>query len=254
MRFPLKPYELADDIESFVHILYYLVFRFQYTFETPTLEQDVTRFYSHKGVSVDDYTGNQVHVGGNNKYTHMRKGISPANCADNATLDGLLETVAALCKQHYKTIDEKKLQRLYSTQSIQSSQSPEPEPALDLRLAGLPCAPDAGSSTANNQACATSVGPTSAPSAAARPFDSHDALISIFESYGVRFPRGSWPPADAKKAKDLFKALNLHSQKDNAYSKSMDSRYYTSAQPRGRKKIKLNDGSAALMSVHEDED
>ena len=128
MRFPLKPYKLADDIESFIHVLHYLIFRFRWTLQTSTLDTTVLRIYGDKELSVDSRTGNHVHVGGGIKYSYMTAGTSPATCLGNATLTGLLRAVGALCKQHYASVNEEKLEQLYGTQPLQRPKPPPPPP------------------------------------------------------------------------------------------------------------------------------
>ncbi|KAH8100064.1 hypothetical protein BXZ70DRAFT_1065138 [Cristinia sonorae] len=99
LRFPLKPNEVADDIESFYHLLMLYALRFHHH-DVPIQEL--------KGILEFTYDFSEYHVGywigSTSKYRQMATADLP--CQPAGQFGSLLVSLAALIKKHYQGLDK----------------------------------------------------------------------------------------------------------------------------------------------------
>ncbi|EED79170.1 predicted protein [Postia placenta Mad-698-R] len=96
----IKTHEVADDLESFMHVLNWLCLRF---FET--LHADLRSYVSS---SYDLVTKVGKHrTGGHEKYQAIKDGRAMANLEEeeSAPLKVLVDTLARMCQDHYQMVD-----------------------------------------------------------------------------------------------------------------------------------------------------
>ncbi|TFY63743.1 hypothetical protein EVG20_g6183, partial [Dentipellis fragilis] len=100
LQYPYKPYRMSDDIESFIHVYHYCVYRFYKTSATPDLATIISQLY---GVSVVE---NRLRIGGNQKLLHMYFPRPAIKLVDgNKTLPKCLAALHDVYHPHYKAID-----------------------------------------------------------------------------------------------------------------------------------------------------
>ncbi|KAA1476355.1 hypothetical protein DENSPDRAFT_932995 [Dentipellis sp. KUC8613] len=107
LKYPQKPYRLSDDIESFIYVFHYCVYRFHQTDATYRLE-DVIRG-TYEAVKTRD----GVRTGGEEKMHVMRLGNPPMDTRANHMLDRCLRALHKVYQSHYKAIDLVEYRRLY---------------------------------------------------------------------------------------------------------------------------------------------
>ncbi|KAJ3477491.1 hypothetical protein NLI96_g10424 [Meripilus lineatus] len=107
LKNPGKPHHVSDDIESFVHVIDWLTFRFHIDWASegflgfPAAWNHFME-YSRNAKGVD--------VGGGEKFRNLRSG-EPAflvNLVDSDALGTLVQWLADLCKEHYSSPDAAK--------------------------------------------------------------------------------------------------------------------------------------------------
>jgi len=105
-----KAHEVSDDIESFIHVIIWLCLRFHAHETVPATEvkRYVDNIYDYR-CDLQEKPG--VVVGGYGKLDWIKTGEPPIHIFDNPPLSGLLDDLAFLCQQHYKTIDTSALKR-----------------------------------------------------------------------------------------------------------------------------------------------
>jgi len=105
-----KAHEVADDIESFIHVIVWLSLRF-HAHRTLIAEETIRLIeyiYDHRW----NFQGRPgVVVGGYGKLDWITKGEPPVQIYKNPPLSGLLSDLALLCQQHYRTIDTTSFKR-----------------------------------------------------------------------------------------------------------------------------------------------
>ena len=106
LRYPRKPYQRSDDIESFIHAYIYLVLRYHET-SVGSLKTKVETLF--EGVSL---VGG-IKIGGDEKLYMLRVGHLGFEITDNMCLQQLLGDILEECKATYAAIDYPEMQRLY---------------------------------------------------------------------------------------------------------------------------------------------
>ncbi|TBU36750.1 hypothetical protein BD309DRAFT_877769 [Dichomitus squalens] len=108
-RYPRKPYEVSDDVESFVHVFHYSVLRFHQTDLTSGLANAFSlHFSAYERRSTDG-----AHMGSSTKWYHCRANGQFFAPAGNDALSKMLRSIGALCYQHYSLIDVDLYARMY---------------------------------------------------------------------------------------------------------------------------------------------
>ena len=105
LNFPLKPYELSDDIESFIHVLILFALRFHRHNLSPDAIKGVLEEYDRCEVHNGYWTGSFL------KLTLIRGGMLSFALVNNDAFKELLSTLSHICQQHYASLDEAELQR-----------------------------------------------------------------------------------------------------------------------------------------------
>ncbi|PIL24562.1 hypothetical protein GSI_12446 [Ganoderma sinense ZZ0214-1] len=106
LQYPWKPYMRSDDIESFIHVYLYLVFRYHVT-DVDSLRDVVTTLF--EGASLV----HSVKIGGNMKRTLFVAPRFPYQLPFNTELQSLLDTIIYESSQSYMRIDFNEMQRRY---------------------------------------------------------------------------------------------------------------------------------------------
>ncbi|THH30018.1 hypothetical protein EUX98_g4181 [Antrodiella citrinella] len=122
LNFPKKPYELADDIESFLHLLCIFALRFHHHNLDPVVLK--VTLDDHYDVSwyQDGYC-----LGSYQKLSDVRGGLLPCTLRTKDTFSTLLQVLAAICKEHYASLDFDDLQEQFGiTPETAASASVEP--------------------------------------------------------------------------------------------------------------------------------
>ncbi|KAI0785636.1 hypothetical protein C8Q75DRAFT_323905 [Abortiporus biennis] len=103
LYYPTKQHELADDLESFIHVIHRFCIRFH---EHDLLPEDIAEKLSTVYFSTRKING--YDVGTNNKLNHMRKGSTCFTLRNDLVNEGLVlivKKLSELCKDHYGTVD-----------------------------------------------------------------------------------------------------------------------------------------------------
>ncbi|TFK92770.1 hypothetical protein K466DRAFT_195010 [Polyporus arcularius HHB13444] len=258
LLFPGKPYELADDIESFVHVYHYCVLRFHVTNRTHNLANFVQDTYDFVRVRESD----GAHIGGLIKLEHMQLAKPPMRVGQaNPVLDQFLFEIAELCSKHYSTINIENLQKTY-----------DPPEKVDLEYQKTPRekkawlyeeynATQAATKRTRLEFEETQQGTeTKSPGVAATPPDlpplkNHDALVALFLRYTLGKPdahgRSVRWPMKSTKCEDLFKGAGVAPRKDNNFSSSYPSHGYSQDHDEPPTKKRKGGDGASLPGVEE---
>ncbi|KAH9835398.1 uncharacterized protein C8Q71DRAFT_859028 [Rhodofomes roseus] len=106
LRNPGKRHEVADDLESSIHVLHWILFRFvehSLTGIANILKSRILCVYEEQGFQKDDQY--KAEIGGAQKLESIRSG-RPAIEVDRGTpLGRLLQRLATLCQQHYYAVE-----------------------------------------------------------------------------------------------------------------------------------------------------
>ncbi|KAI0701130.1 hypothetical protein C8T65DRAFT_741826 [Cerioporus squamosus] len=256
LLFPRRPYRLADDIESFVHVYHYCVLRFHETNKTKTLCNYVESVYDF--VEVREADG--AHVGSETKLEHMCSPTPQIIPTKNQTLKAFLTDIAKLCSEHYASID---LDQLAEDDDPSKPKRPQENPnAVPAQAALLSefAPPPTGKrqrsperpSTPTPTAKKSTVTSNDQGRRAAEPkLNEHKDLQALFIRYATGHPDEKgysvrWP-AETTKCEDLFKGTSVAARKNNHFSssrQSYDPRQDLGDNGRPAKKRKANNGSA----------
>ncbi|KAI1786023.1 hypothetical protein LXA43DRAFT_1076771 [Ganoderma leucocontextum] len=126
LLYPWKPYKRSDDVESFIHVYLYLVFRYHFT-DVDSLKDLVMTLF--EGVSLV----HGIKIGGTRKRTLFTASEFPFQLPFNPELQTLLDSIISECSQSYKRIDFDEMRRRYGF-GLPSPQ-PLPEPPAAPRTA-----------------------------------------------------------------------------------------------------------------------
>ncbi|KAA1476294.1 hypothetical protein DENSPDRAFT_884222 [Dentipellis sp. KUC8613] len=108
LQFPRKPYRLSDDIESFIHVYHYCVYRFHMTDDINDLADTINRIYA----KVTIVKG--ARIGGKEKLLHMENRRPPMDVGDESpTLMKCLVALHRVYNPHYLSLDIDLYQSLY---------------------------------------------------------------------------------------------------------------------------------------------
>ena len=276
-QYPLKPYRLSDDVESFVHIFNYLLLRFMKQARRENLSLFVHLLYEEEDIVVDR-AGRRLHTGGNEKMEYILTGRTVLKPLNNPTITSLLAELADLCREHYASVDMAAMKKSYGLPTPLSAPPPKSRAGTNTSAMSRPKRRPGtqGSTTALTRQASSSVpvrahrtgvspstpspllsdhlstsvvgtgapevSPVPPPHTTHRPLlDTHKALIGLFRKFhsddSLWIEEYTWK----KDPEDLFKKENLATHKDNAFS-GVESRYInTTMEVRVTKKRKGND-------------
>ncbi|KAI0791179.1 hypothetical protein C8Q75DRAFT_62534 [Abortiporus biennis] len=129
-----KQHELADDLESFLHVLHWFCLRF-HTHDRSHKPSEIADILSN--VYFKTYQEQGYDVGGWLKFTYMKYGTRCFKLVKEEVAPGLEQIVAQLSKlfqAHYATVDIRALERareelLYPKGTLPTLQRPDPRPS-----------------------------------------------------------------------------------------------------------------------------
>ncbi|TCD65385.1 hypothetical protein EIP91_002749 [Steccherinum ochraceum] len=249
LKYPKKPFELADDLESFVHVISWLALRFHYhnfSKNITGLENIVHGYYE----IVDSKNG--VNYGSESKFMDTRDGRLPFHLLQGSRqaaaplLQQVLNRLLDLCRAHYSATNFDRMS-IYGDPDdvLQPSPSFLEEPLPPLELPGPPRAPADASilfvqpePTASSDSAPDSISPELNPHGpfcmGPRDLDSHDKMINILEA-ALAY---RWPAND--KLDDQF--INMLPPHKSGYSRSRTYIPLFSTGSSGTLKVKRKNG------------
>ncbi|TFY61764.1 hypothetical protein EVG20_g6936 [Dentipellis fragilis] len=187
LQCPYKPYRISDDIESFVHVYHYCVYRFQTTNAVHKLANIINATYGDGENDIVD----GVTIGGSKKLMVMMYTQPPMEVdEDYPTLADCLVALHEVYNSHYKAINLALYKQLY-------------RPSRGKKLNGRPVPEIIEDNT--------------------KPLDTHSKLKDVFSLYGGRVkgelgnPTIVWGEKELQKAEDLFEHTSLAERK-NTYA------------------------------------
>ncbi|TFY55428.1 hypothetical protein EVG20_g9320 [Dentipellis fragilis] len=223
LQFPYKPYRISDDIESFVHVYHYCVYRFHITNAVNSLAHTINGIYGN----VETDVVNGVTIGGDRKLNNMEISRPPMRVgADYPTLADCLMALHEVYNSHYKAIDLTLYERLYRpTRSKKRNMRPVPEIIEDNT----------------------------------KPLDTHTKLKDVFALYGGRVkdelgnPSIVWEEDELQKTEDLFEHTSLAERKNAQLSSAIHEDFEDEERQAERpvKRLKVGSMSATLPSILE---
>ncbi|TCD67815.1 hypothetical protein EIP91_011877, partial [Steccherinum ochraceum] len=126
LNYPLRANQLADDLESFYHLLLLFALRFhRHDRSAPTLIKEVLLVYDHHDFRHGYW------VGGKTKFSNVRNGVIPFELEVDDRFKLLLQSLAALFKEHYASKDHVKLKECYGIPALQEEKSSDPASTYD---------------------------------------------------------------------------------------------------------------------------
>ncbi len=232
-RYPRKPYELSDDIESFIHVYHYSVLRFHETDQTGGLREHFSVIYEYDEVRPED----GAHLGSPTKFGNMCSPTSFIRPEDNPYLQLVLNKLANIYSKHYAAIDEQEYKRKYN-------------PGVDAMKAAAPPSPESNKDQDSDAKfmAAFEDEPDGPAIHAQRTLEDHGKLLKFFSA------TSEWNRDFPKSTVDLFKVARMAPRKNNGFSSSMQTQGQSSWESvHVQKKRKANTGSA-LASVGESQE
>ncbi|KAL4245615.1 hypothetical protein ABKN59_009738 [Abortiporus biennis] len=103
LKYPSKRHELADDLESFIHVLHWFCLQFH--------AHDLTRYQISTTLSwtyYGSYYEGRYELGGDNKMKIMQEGEPPFRLQEgevSPVLIDLVDEISSLCRNHYATVN-----------------------------------------------------------------------------------------------------------------------------------------------------
>ncbi|PCH36439.1 hypothetical protein WOLCODRAFT_166925 [Wolfiporia cocos MD-104 SS10] len=97
LRYPSKRHDVSDDLESFIHIIYWLALRFHdHDLNSVQLESRIHNTFDER------WDDNGRDIGGTYKLDLMKSGSPPYNLIDDPAFNWLLEGLADMCQDQYR--------------------------------------------------------------------------------------------------------------------------------------------------------
>ncbi|KAI0792916.1 hypothetical protein C8Q75DRAFT_731483 [Abortiporus biennis] len=229
LKYPSKQHELADDLESFVHILHWFCLRFHAhdltVYQLSTILTSVY-FEAHPQGGYDQ--------GGDNKLKIMKDGKPPFQLDEDKVDPGLIKivnTVSSLCSEHYATVNFSELEASSAKLLKQDEEKPqEPMPTINeeetmkratsilqaafglSKLAPRPCNPEVKDvnensvdNGGNSRRKRKNGGRDESDPKPISPFTTHDRLIAVFQKVGADV--NSWQDSHSDKIPDQFNII-----------------------------------------------
>lgn len=106
-KYPTKPYEVSDDIESFVHVLIWCATR--YLDHTYSENSAGHATFIHDTFVACEYSSDGTYVGCSGKWKIIESGKLPFTFPDEYKFQTVLSQVLKVCRLHYEYVDHKKL-------------------------------------------------------------------------------------------------------------------------------------------------
>ncbi|KAA1473551.1 hypothetical protein DENSPDRAFT_802761 [Dentipellis sp. KUC8613] len=220
LQYPYKPYRVSDDIESFVHIYHYCIYRFHDTKEDH-LAEIINITYGNVGTRTVD----GVVIGGSHKLGNMEISRPPMRVGTECpTLKGCLVALGAVYNSHYKAIDLHSYEFLYLPACVRM-RSKQPIPKI----------------IEDNM----------------KPMDTHTKLKDVFSRYAGRVkdkqgdPIIMWEEDELQKTDDLFEHTSLAEPKNAQLSSAGHEGFEDMRREKERavQRFEVGSGSATVPSA-----
>ncbi|PCH38319.1 hypothetical protein WOLCODRAFT_136166 [Wolfiporia cocos MD-104 SS10] len=174
---PAKKHELSDDLESFVHVLYWLSLKYHehsWTGEPAALRIHMFRYFDDR---IRRTTDSRYH-GGDYKLVTMKSGEPLCTLQGNAPFQSFLRSLAKLCQAHYAYVEATRPPRAEDTKPLKKEDLTDiPQWSFVRRFP--------------RKESSTSASVSTGPPPAYTPFESHEAIIVAFEEVIPTLP--TWP-------------------------------------------------------------
>ncbi|GJE86557.1 hypothetical protein PsYK624_026370 [Phanerochaete sordida] len=198
LQYPTKPPEVADDLESFIHVVLLMAYRFHNHRRSTILPEGtqpsvatITVANNSNKVLAEDINNyfyeqhpatNGRYVGGYNKHTAIKIGQPPIYLWDQSSLLAqFLQRAFALLRQHYEKVDFEAL-RPYSVPHKTQIRAGRAFAARQITPTIPENAAVAGPSSAKGDGVAKAARSTAAEQGKVRPLDTHTAILRLFDS------------------------------------------------------------------------
>ncbi|KAA1473554.1 hypothetical protein DENSPDRAFT_931064 [Dentipellis sp. KUC8613] len=221
LQYPYKPYRVSDDIESFIHIYHYCIYRFQITNATHNLANIIDATY---GDGENDFIDG-ITIGGSRKLLNMHTHRPPMKVStDYPTLQDCLVALYDVYHPHYMAIDMASYGQLYSpNRGRMRNMRPVPEIIED----------------------------------GTKPMDTHLKLKGVFSLYGGRYkdelgnPIIVWEEDELQKTEDLFERTSLAEPTNTQLSSAVHEGFEDMKREKERavKRLEVGGGSATVPSA-----
>ncbi|KAF8645974.1 hypothetical protein AX16_007459 [Volvariella volvacea WC 439] len=241
--YPLKPYALSDEIESFIHVLTWLLRYFPVDPEIP-LPLVLQSFFEGPGqIELGLPDGHKINASSRAKITWMRRGAPPfeVHRLPSPAFGRLVLTLFQLCKEHYDDLD-------LDGPAGMARYRPQPKPLdPDLPHTSQPQGePRVWSTEYTVPHYPHSPGPPTPPptppfQVGRQPLKDHSAVMSVFQ-HAVRHS-GEWISGDNKDHEDAFEYSGMEYDLELKPQRS-------STTPRLRKRRKTLTVSASSPMLH----
>ncbi|KAA1473553.1 hypothetical protein DENSPDRAFT_279655 [Dentipellis sp. KUC8613] len=224
LQFPYKPYRLSDDIESFIHVYHYCIYRFHITDAVHNLANIINATYGDGENNIVD----GITIGGRRKLQNMKIDEPPMEVSrDYPTLQDCLVALHEVYNPHYMTINMASYRELYRpNDGGRRNMRPVPEIIEDNT----------------------------------KPMDTHLKLKGVFSLYGGREkdelgnPSIVWQEEELQKTDDFFEHTLLADRKNGQLSSARHEAFEDEELQAENplKRLKIGGKSTVLRSIKED--
>ncbi|KAH8100115.1 hypothetical protein BXZ70DRAFT_1008623 [Cristinia sonorae] len=223
LNYPFKPYELADDLESFYHLLCLFALRYHNHGKTSFSLRDIltTVYYASER--------RQGHwVGSEAKYDRVASGQVP--CKLQGVFGKVLSDMAQVIKDHYAglsvTLQQHALPEEPSSSPVSNQSRPRKRPIYGSNASIVPRFMDL---SAVNTAHGPNPEPEGGPTRS-RPLDKHATLFAVLNNALKDYPEEKWDPDD--KLPDQFAKINWSPKRTLDFTESSTAGGSQSKRPR----------------------
>ena len=199
LRYPLKPPQVCDDLESFVHVFNFSALRFHYTTLTDentwNIRMRSSEYNSRLATFVQDffykeYKLGKYSYGGDFKFSVYKDSDAPFRLQqEGSTFTWLLDRLHELCYLHYKSLNREALERY----SGKKERAPR-EPARFAVVEDKPTPLEAATTDIFPGVRASSTSASDVPTPS--PLSDHKTILATFELAITGHRRHRWPDND----------------------------------------------------------
>ncbi|CAL1698835.1 unnamed protein product [Somion occarium] len=209
LNYPKKPYELSDDLESFVHVINMQNLRFRHHDKSPCKEDksDLSDHLFHVYQKTKVVQG--FHMGSKDKLTQMKSGVPPYTITVHSNMSILVEGLMKMCQEHYAALDWDGLAKYAVKEDVpEPVELSDPRPRVPKsrtafpvpkRIALVPTIPEEDEAQPQQALEPQPQPPTEPPK---KLLDTHEHIESVF---AIALNMNNWPPND--KMPDQFIGL-----------------------------------------------
>lgn len=134
-RYPKKPYELSDDIESFIHVLIYCAAR--YLDNTLAEDRDAFAMFIKDMYTTCSQSSDGTYYGCRRKWDVIKSGQLPFELVAEPTYQVLLNKLLAICRHHYSNLDLQGLARFLPSDQLPVAKAQSSPKSTSVRVSEL---------------------------------------------------------------------------------------------------------------------